>query len=254
MARARSIRVRPKWRLFRAGSGHASGPPPVAYVLLYILCLAMSEWNAVRYGTIVVWPANGVALAALLQLHRREAVRVLGICFLLNLGANALRGNVPYMVLLFAALNYSEILLAALFARRFCGAALDLRRPVRLARFVGAAAAVAFAAAAIGVTAYPTKLESVLVSLQTWFTVDALSLVLVTPPLLLLARAGRFTAEDEPSLLEKIGLMALLVAVTAGVFAQAAAPVLFLVFLPLLLIAYRLSPSWAAFSVLIVAL
>ena len=254
MARARSIKVRPKWRLFRPGSGHASGPRPALYVLLYLLCLAMSEWNAVRYGTIVVWPANGVALAALLQLHRREALRVLAACFLLNLGANILRGDVPYMVALFAGLNYGEILLAALLARRFCGAALDLRRPVRLARFVFLAAApVAFAAAAIGIAAFPTPLESIPISLQTWFTVDALSLVLVTPPLLLLARGSRFAVADERRLLEKIGLMALLVAVTAGVFAQAAAPILFLVFLPLLLIAFRLSPGWAAFSVLIVA-
>lgn len=255
MARARSIAVRPKWRLFRAGSGRASGPPPLAYVLLYVLCLAMSEWNSVRYGTIVIWPANGVALAALLQLHRREAVRVLSVCFLLNLGANVLRGNSAYLVALYACLNYGEILLAGLLARRFCGAALDLRRPARLARFVFVAAApVTFAAAAIGIAALPFPLESVLVSLQTWFTVDALSLVLITPTLLLLARGSRFAAEHERPFWEKIGLVALLVAVTCGVFAQAAAPLLFLVFLPLLLIACRLSPSWAALSVLIVAL
>jgi predicted signal transduction protein with EAL and GGDEF domain len=254
MARARSIRVRPKWRLFRPGSGRASGPSPALYVLLYILCLAMSEWNAVRYGTIVVWPANGVALAALLQLHRREALRVLALCFLLNLGANILRGDIPYMVALFAGLNYGEILLAALLARRFCGAALDLRRPVRLARFVFVAAApVTLIAAAIGIAAFPTPLESIPISLQTWFTVDALSLVLVTPPLLLLARGRRFAAENEGRRLEKIGLMILLVAVAAGVFAQAAAPILFLIFLPLLLIAFRLSPGWAALGVLIVA-
>jgi predicted signal transduction protein with EAL and GGDEF domain len=247
--------VSPKWRLFRPGSGRASGPPPAAYILLYVLCLAMSQWNAVRYGTIVIWPANGVALAALLQLHRREALRVLGVCLPLNLAANILRGDVAYMVVLVAALNNGEIFVAGVIARRFCGAALDLRRPVRLARFVFAAAApVALAAAAVGVAAYPYPLESILVSLQTWFTVDALSLVLVTPPLLLLARGSRFAVEDERPLLEKIGLLALLVAVTAGVFAQAAAPILFLVFLPLLLIAFRLSPSWAAFSVLIVAL
>src|SRR3569623_1358341 len=94
MASARSIRVRPKWRLFRPGTGRASGPSPPLYVLLYLLCLAMSQWNAVRYGTIVVWPANGVALAALLQLHRREALRVLAGCFLLTLGANVVRGGV----------------------------------------------------------------------------------------------------------------------------------------------------------------
>src|SRR3569623_2017340 len=170
MASARSIRVRPKWRLFRPGTGRASGPSPPLYVLLYLLCLAMSQWNALRYGTIVVWPANGVALAALLQLHRREALRVLAVCFALNLGANILRGNVPYMVLLFAALNYGEILLAGLVARRFCGAALDLRRPVRLARFVFVAAApVTFAGAAIGIAAFPIPLESIPISLQTWF-------------------------------------------------------------------------------------
>jgi EAL domain-containing protein (putative c-di-GMP-specific phosphodiesterase class I)/GGDEF domain-containing protein/integral membrane sensor domain MASE1 len=254
MGKARTIRVRGRWRLFRAGKGRAEGPPPSAYVALYLFCLALSHWNAVRYGTIVIWPANGVALAALLQLHRRAAIAVLTVCFALNLAGNMLRGDVALMVAVNAALNFGEVLVAGLVARRFCGAALDLRRPVRLFRFVFyAATPTALLAALVGLSLLPFALENFFVSLQTWFTVDALSLILVTPPLLLLARRSRFAAADRGSALEKALLMGLLMAVTVGVFAQNAAPVLFLVFLPLLVVASRLSPVWAAASVLLIA-
>ncbi|SMF78757.1 putative bifunctional diguanylate cyclase/phosphodiesterase [Allosphingosinicella indica] len=264
MQRERTIRVQPKWRLFRPGAGEAAGMTPLVYVALYTLCLAISQWNATRYGTIIIWPANGVLLAALLQLHREPALRVMAVCFALNLAGNFVRGDAAPMIVLNAALNLGEVCAVALLARRFCGAALDLRRPGRLARFVFLAVApVVSAAAAVGLAVsilivdVPTPLTNyeLWVNFQTWFTVDALGLILVAPTLLLLANHKRFSKDEmERPALERYGLVGITVLVTGLVFAQAKAPVLFMIFPPLLLVAFRLPPAWSALTVLLVAM
>jgi signal transduction histidine kinase/AmiR/NasT family two-component response regulator len=247
--------MHPKWRLFRQDAGRAAGPPGWLYVALFALCSAIGDWTGARYGAVVFWPANGVLLAALLQLHRRRAIAVMGACFLINLVGNFTREGPAYMGVVFAVLNQAEVLLAGVIARRFCGASLDLRRPGRLARFTfGAVAPAAALSALIGVLALHHPWSEFPVNFQTWFTVDAFGMLVVAPALLLLARTHRFertferSGEAKP--LEKAALAGLLALVTLAVFSQAAAPVLFLIFLPLLLIAFRLPPHWSAMSVI----
>ena len=115
----------------------------------------------------IIWPANGVLLTAVLQLHRRSAIAVLAACFAINLAGNVLRGAQPHMVLLYALFNVAEAFVAGMIARRYCGAALDLRRPVRLARFATLAVAPPIAAAAFfGTLAIPVPWRDFLVNFQ----------------------------------------------------------------------------------------
>ncbi len=244
-----------KWRLFRQEAGRVSGPPALVYILLFALCIAAGNWSAERYGAVMLWPANGVLVAALLQLHRRQAITVLASCFAINILGNFLRVEPPHLMVTNALLNLGEAMLAAVIARRFCGAALDLRRPVRLVRFVFLAAFPAVALSAlIGVTVIMAPLSLFPVNFQTYFTVETLGMLIVTPTLILMARAHRFRDPDEAGLREKVLLTALLIAVTTAVFAQTAVPISFLVFVPLMLIALRLPPAWAALSVILVAI
>jgi len=69
-----------RWRLFRHDAGQASGPPAWAYVVLFSACLLLGIWSARTFGAVVIWLANGIMLAALLQLHRRQAISVLATC------------------------------------------------------------------------------------------------------------------------------------------------------------------------------
>jgi signal transduction histidine kinase/ActR/RegA family two-component response regulator len=252
--------VHPKWRLFRHDAGRTAGPKAWAYVLLFLLSIAIGQWSLWRYGVVVAWPANAVLAAALLQLHRKPAVGVLGACFVINLIGNWLRagylqGEPGYMMPLNALLNAGEAFLTALLARRFCGAALDMRRPIRLTRFVLMAVVPAvLIAAVIGSFAKWGDLGGFLPSVQGYFTVEGLAMLIVTPSLLLLARQRRLVDRVpgqgawEPAL-----LMTALIATSLLVFAQNVAPLQFAVFLPLLLIAFRLSPAWSALSVIVVA-
>ncbi|MCS6627500.1 response regulator [Roseibacterium beibuensis] len=240
-----------RWRLFRHDAGRVAGPPALAYVVLYAAALAVGYWTIARFGMATVWLANGVVTAALLQLHRRPAIMMLAACAALDMLINGMRGGSLIYLAINVVLNLGMAMTAALLARRVCGAALDLRRPRRLARFAILAvvpATVVFALLSMGMMALmaPQPWAMWLFELQSYVAVEVLGLLLVTPILLLLARRHRFADATRASRGEAVGLLALMLAVTGAVFWQVNTPLMFLVFLPMTLIGLRLSPTWSA--------
>lgn len=248
-----------RWRLFRHDAGQASGPPPWAYVALFAICLLIGIWSARTFNAVVIWPANGVMLAAALQLHKRQAIRVLSACFILNIIANVVRGDPEPMLWLNAVLNIGEACLAALIARRVCGAALDLRRPKRLANFalMAVVPAVLLSALAILSVVGPMRGYTVpiyLFTLHRFFDMETLGLLLIAPALLLIAKSHRFRSTAPASPVETAIIVSILLGVTAVVFFQSIAPAIFVVFPFLLLVSFRTSPSWVAGSIVAVAI
>jgi signal transduction histidine kinase/CheY-like chemotaxis protein len=247
-----------RWRLFRHDAGQASGPPPWAYVAMFAACLLVGIWSARTFNAVVIWPANGVMLAAALQLHKRQAVRVLAACFVLNIIGAIVRGDPQPMLWLNPVLNLFEACMAALIARRVCGAALDLRRPKRLANFalMAVVPAVLMSAFAILSVVGPMRdytLPIYLFTLHRFFDMETLGLLLVAPALLLIAKSHRFRSTAPASRLETGVVVALLMAVTASCFFQDRSPSLFLIFPFLLLVSFRTAPAWVAVSIIGVA-
>lgn len=240
-----------RWRLFRHDAGRVAGPSALAYVVLYAAALAVGYWTISRFGTATVWLANGVVAAALLQLHRRPAILMLAACATLDMLINGMRGGSLLYLATNVFLNLGMAMAAAVLARRVCGAALDLRRPGRLTRFAILAvvpATVVFALLSMGLMALlrPQPWAMWLFELQSYIAVEVLGLLLVTPILLLLARRHRFAGAARASRAESASLMALMLVVTGAVFWQVNTPLMFLVFLPMMLIGLRLSPAWSA--------
>ena len=214
-----------RWRFFRHEAGRAAGPPPYAYVALFVLCLAVGQWSMNTFGATVLWPANAVLLAAVLQLHRRPAVAVMAACAAINLIGNIVRGGPVVMMFTNVALNMTQVAVAVLLARRFCGAALDMRRPWRLFRFAVCAAAPA--------VLLSTLLAGGVAILISWkvpgtlgfrmhhlFDMEMLAMMIVTPSLLLLARNHRFRDDAQATLPEAAALLALVGGVSLWVFSQ----------------------------------
>jgi two-component system, sensor histidine kinase len=247
---------RGRWRLFRQDGARAATLPAAVYALLFAISLAMSHWSTAKYGAAVIWTANGVLLAGVLHLNRRDAIRLLIACATMNVVENVLRHDTPLMLVVNVGLNFGEVVMAGVITRRFCGAALDMRRPVRLLRFaLLAVIPTTLLSALIGNIALHAPPERWWVNYETWFSVEALGLLAVTPPLLLWAQGGRFVGESAKARpVEEAVLLVVLAITTVAVFAQNAVPAPFLVFPPLLLIAFRLSPRWSAAGVLLVAL
>lgn len=100
-----------RWRLFRHDAGRAAGPPAWVYLALFVGCLGLGFWSVGTFGAVMIWPANGVLLAALLQLHRRQAMTVLMAAFAINLLSNVYRGDPQPFVWMNAVLNMGQVLL-----------------------------------------------------------------------------------------------------------------------------------------------
>ena len=66
------------WRLFRHEAGRVAGPPAWAYLALFAVCQLAGFWMAQTFSVTILWPANAVLVAALLQLPRKQAVQVMG--------------------------------------------------------------------------------------------------------------------------------------------------------------------------------
>lgn len=248
-----------RWRLFRHDAGRVAGPPAWAYVILYALAMGLGYWTLARFGTATVWLATGVVTAALLQLHRRPALAVLAACAALDVLINAMRGGGWTALFVNTLINVGTAMVAAVLARRVCGAALDLRRPGRLARFAllaAAPAAVGSMLIGMGVLTLLRPLPWAIWAfhLQNYIAIELLGLLLVTPVLLLLARRHRFEAAAPAGRPESIALLGLMLAATAVVFWQDDAPLMFLVAPPMMLVGLRLSPTWTAGALIALAL
>ncbi len=252
-------RLRGNWRLFRHEAGRVAGPPAWLYVLLFAASQLIGHWSVATFDAVAVWLSNGILAAALLQLHRRPAVAVLIACFTINLSSNAIRGDGGMLLWLNALLNMGEAFLCAFLARRVCGAALDMRRPKRLLAFAGysavpAVAVIATIGFAVVMLVRQTGLTTAAVfNIYSFFIVELLGLLLVTPILLLIARAHRFKGMTRASAPEAVGLFALMLVVTTAVFWQNDLSIAYLTFPPMLLICLRLSPTKTAAAVFLVA-
>lgn len=247
-----------RWRLFRHDAGRVSGPPAWAYVALFAACMLIGIWSAREFHAVVIWPANGVMLAALLQLKKRSAIGVLLACVAINIAGNIVRGDPMPFLWLNVALNIGQVCLAGLIARRVGGAALDLRRPRRLALFgicavlpaVLVSAVVALSVAQV-VNAY--TFPRLVFTLLRYVEMELLGLLIVTPTLLLIAQAHRFRQEATATPLETALLMSGLTGAAVLIFLASSTPALFVIFPVLILLAFRLAPPWVAAAVLLVA-
>lgn len=249
-----------RWRIFRHETGREAGPPAWAYVALFCASLLIGMWSANEFGAVVIWPANGILLAAFLQLRTQKALTVLIICFAINLASNVVRGDPMPFLWLNAVLNLAQVLIAGVLARRLCGAALDLRRPRRLLLFAVCAVTpavlfctVIIVSVAAVVYAYTPGLY--VFTFQRYFVMEALGLMTVTPTLLLLARRHRFRdtrAIAGPK--ESIALFGLLTAISLLVFCQSSVPITYLIFPALLLLVFRVSTTGSALAILLVTL
>ena len=247
-----------RWRLWRHDAGLRAGPPPWVYVVLLAVCHLVGHWSTQTFQAVVVWPANGVLLAAMLQLPRRQAAWVLLAGFAINIVSNVYRGDPPEFLALNAGMNLLQVLVAAFLARRLCGAALDMRRPGRLFRFAVGAALPAVALTSLISLAVATSVRDyaphqAMFLLTRLFSMELLGLLIVTPSLLLIARRHRFRDDAAEDPREIAALSALVLAMTTLAFSQSDAPLLFVVFPPLVLLAFRLSPPWTAGAIIAIS-
>lgn len=200
-----------------------------------------------------IWPCNAVLLAAFLLAPRRARWRYFAAGGLASLLMNLQAGRSVRLTLAFTAANLAGPALATWLLRR----GRDTPSFVN-PRDVGRFGVAAVAAALLGVT-----LSATLSGLGTpgfaasWLATDLLSLLIVTPIILVWADLVRTRGEDgaaRPAPLTTALVLAAVSAVAAVTFAQSAFPLLFLPLAALVAATFALGPLGATTSVLLIAL
>jgi signal transduction histidine kinase/DNA-binding response OmpR family regulator len=230
----------------------------IAYFLAAQLSLAL---RTKPEGVAVFWPAAGVAAGALIALGPRARLSVVAGAMTATIVANLLGDRNVWSSILFALCNAGEAVLTAWLIEHYLGSGFSLGRlrsvlGLAVAAFLGTA--VSGIGGAVTFRLFHSATTSMLTTWQQWVASDGLGIIAVAPLVIGLAAASR----ERPSRSEFIeGVLAVAaLALTGGLaiflpseLLATVVPVAML-FPPLLWLAARCRPVFAAAAAFIVSL
>ncbi|UKK84196.1 diguanylate cyclase [Sphingopyxis sp. BSN-002] len=200
-----------------------------------------------------VWPPSGYFLALLLLMPgRAQAASFVGMG-VASFGANLLGGTPPLASAAFTLANASEAYVALWLVRRRHAGDLSFMVPRSVGDFCIATLSASALSASIATALAGTGIDFFF----SWLTTVALGMLIVTPPIVMLARMIGTKALDNASSrmkTEAILILTAAAAVTATAFSQSHFPVTFLPCIAVVAAAYRLGPFGAATGMLIVTI
>jgi signal transduction histidine kinase len=212
-------------------------------------------------GVAVFWPAAGISAGVLIALGSRALWPVVFGTMAATIAANLLGDRNLWSAIIFAMCNAGEAVLTAWLIERNFGSDFRLSKPrnvIGLAAAAIAAAAVSGIGGAIAFRLFHGATTPMLTTWYHWFASDGLGIIAVAPLLIELSSASR----DRPPLSELVegGLAVVALALVSGLaiflrseLLAAVGPVAVL-FAPLLWLAARCRPVFAAAAAFIVSL
>ena len=212
-------------------------------------------------GVAVFWPAAGVSAGVLIALGSRALWPVVLGTMAATIAANLFGDRNLWSAVLFALCNAGEAVLTAWLIGHYFGSDFRLSKPRNVLGLAGAAilgAAVSGIGGAIAFRLFHSETTPMLTTWQHWLASDGLGIITVAPLLIELSSASR----DRPSLSELVeGALAVAALALVSGFAiflrsellATVGPVAVL-FAPLLWLAARCRPVFAAAAALIVSL
>ena len=226
------------------------------YFLAASLSVSLTRFEG---GVAFIWPATALALADLrLQPVKIWPIRLL-VCGIAGAAATTFFGFGPVAALPLALANVAEAALGALLMRAlnkkpgFFHSLPELGLLVAISGLL-MPAATAFVGAGVSVVVAHARFWP---NWMGWFTAHGLGAIMFLP-LTLLILSGDIGAwvrkARRRDRIEAISLLLLLAAVTTLVFTQVRFPLLFLPFLPMMIVVFRLGRIGAAASIIILAI
>jgi len=200
-----------------------------------------------------VWPPSGYFLALLLLMPDRARVAAFAGMAVTSIGANMAEGVAAGTAAAFTVANIAEAAVALWLIRRREPGEMSFMAPRAVGSFCVAALAASAASAIVATLLTRNGVDFFL----SWMTTVALGMLIVTPPIVMLARMVGSNALNNitaTTKIEGIALLTIAAFVTGASFSQSDFPVTFLPCVALIVAAYRLGPFGAAAGLLIVAI
>ena len=231
---------------------------PLIVGLLYaVLAVATIRLTSAETSVSVLWPANAVSLAMTMLRPRRQWAAIILATFIGSVAGTFLARGVSIAPVLLGAANALEVLLAcclASFSRAQDGIAANTRTFVR---FLAASSVIGPAISAIlGAATFNWFFGQPFVNAYlVWFFSDALGILIFTPffHVLLAGQYGRVWRKAPVARRWEAGLLLSLTAGVALIVFEAHRPMLFLVIMPTMLVAFRLGWMGVKVAVMLVA-
>lgn len=200
-----------------------------------------------------VWPPSGYFLAILLLIPATGRAAAFGGMLSASLAANMLGGTPFWTCVAFTVSNGCEAAVALWLIRRREPDELSFMVPRSVASFCIAAFAASVVSALLALLLTGKGLDFFL----SWLTTVLLGMLIVTPPMVMLARMVSSNALSNAPTRMKVEATAILTIaglVTLGSFSQSQFPASFLPCIAVVAAAYRLGPFGAAAGMLIVTI
>jgi len=232
------------------------GPDVLLMALGYFL-LAVGFKLLTSSGNVSsMWLANGFALGILLTAERRHWPALLAASTVAGMAAAFYLHSTPALIFWIALFNLVETLLAALLLRATVTTVGDLTRRAGFLHFLLATmvlAPLAFITIMLAYNYLTGQWYGVLTATRV-FIAHALGLAVMTPVTLAL-RSGEIRRFLSPAALpESLAALAAVIGVSVLAFYQSQVPVLFLIFPPLIWMAFRGGYAGTAIGVLVVVI
>ena len=224
-----------------------------AFLSVCISILWVGTFDRNEKGTNIIWLANGLVLAFLLLAPRWRWKWYLLVSFVAMLLGSVIIREPPAMSLVYNALNLIEVLVGAVLLKRKSTDLPIFTDAGYLLRFVGFACLLGPAIAGIpfGIYMHLARNEDFLGVVIGWALGDGVGIAVVAPTFVAILHSRM----RKTHLLRKRWIYPVMVlAVTAFVFSQNRAPILFLVFPFLVLVLTQIDLGWAALSTMVVAI
>lgn len=222
----------------------------LGYFLLATLSLAATKGAD---NIAAVWPPSGYLLAMLLLAPAGARVGAFVGMATASVGANMLGGAPLSLAAAFTFANAVEGAAALWIIEHRERGKLSFMVPHSVGSFCVAALTASFASAGIATLLTGGSFEF----FRSWLTTVALGMMIVTPPIVMLARlagSGTLGNTNRAGLVEATAILVAAAAITTVCFSQSEFPVTFLPCVAVVAASYRLGPFGAAGSVLIVTI
>ena len=200
-----------------------------------------------------VWPPSGYFLALLLLMPPRARVAAFAAMAAASIGANMIEGIRAEAAMAYTVANAAEATIALWLIRRREPGEMSFMVPQAVGRFCVAALAASAASAVVATLLTRNGVDFFL----SWMTTVALGMLIVTPPIVMLARMVQSNAlNNVPTAMkaEAIAILTVAAFVTGACFSQEYFPATFVPCVAVIVASYRLGPFGAAAGMLIVAI
>ncbi|HMO76469.1 MAG TPA: diguanylate cyclase [Sphingopyxis sp.] len=200
-----------------------------------------------------VWPPSGYLLAMLLLMPARSRPAAFAGMAAASMAANMLGGASGWLSAAFTVANACESVLALWLIDRRERGLPSFMVPRSVGNFCVAALSASLVSAAIATLLTGGGLDF----FRSWLTTVALGMLIVTPPIVMLARlsaSSALTRSNRRAIVEATLILTVAAALTAACFSQSDYPLTFLPYVAVVAASYRLGPFGAAASVLLVTI